>query len=202
MSLVVSVQGKYHDLPLPEKLGPTKSQPINSKNLKVDEHEGHDTFSIPEKRVNRFAHQLEQYKGQEKSYRRDNFRIPRIRDVMSKPVKTLSPEDKVQTAWQTMVSENIRHIPLLEDSRIVGLVTQTDILPYLSSSAVLLEKIGVKDILLSRASVDLRVASSVMVERRIGCLPIIDEHSNLCGIITYVDILEYFVELDPFQTWA
>ncbi len=202
MSLVVSVQGKYLDLPLPERIGPTRSREVNLQDIKVSEDEGSENFEIPKRNPNRFKQQISEYKKLEESFRKDHSHLPKVRDVMSTPVLTLSPDDTLQKAWDLMQTKRIRHIPLVEEKHVVGLITQTDILVNLNRPTMKLSKLGVKDIVLARASVDLRLASSVMVERRIGCLPVIDEDQIICGILTYVDILEYFVGLDFFGTRA
>ncbi|MCO4794726.1 MAG: CBS domain-containing protein, partial [Bacteriovoracaceae bacterium] len=129
MSLVVAVQGKYLDLPSPERLGPARSRATSLKDIQVSEDEGSEQFNIPKNKPNRFKQQITEYKKQEESFKKDHSHIPRIRDIMSRPVKTLSPEDTVQTAWDFMNKNQIRHIPLIEENKIVGLVTQTDILP-------------------------------------------------------------------------
>jgi CBS domain-containing protein len=202
MSLVVSVQGKYLDLPLPEKLGPTRSREASLRDIEVREDEGSETFEIPKRNPNRFKQKISEYKKQEENFKKDYTHLPRVRDVMSTPVYTLGPEDTVGRAWDLMTKKRIRHIPLVENHHIVGLVTQTDLLPNLRSPTLKLASIGIKDIVLAKASVDLRLASSVMVERRIGCLPVIDDDQVVCGIVTYIDILEYFVGLEPFGTRA
>lgn len=202
MSLVVSVQGKYRDLPLPEKIGPSRSREVNLQDIQVTENEGTDNFDIPKRKPNRFKQQISEYKKQEEKFKKDHTHLPKIKDVMSKPVSTLSPEETVKTAWELMQKKRIRHIPLVEENHVVGLVTQTDLLPNLSSPNLKLGTIGIKDIVLAKEMVDLRIASSVMVERRIGCLPVIDDEQIICGIVTYIDILEYFVGLEPFGTRA
>jgi CBS domain-containing protein len=202
MSLVVSFLGKYLDLPLPEKIGPTRSREADLQDVQVREDEGSENFQIPERKPNRFKKQISEYKKQEENYKKDHTHLPRVRDVMTRSVVTLTPDDTIEAAWNLMQKKKIRHIPLLEDKHVVGLVTQTDILPKLGMAHLKLSTIGVKDIVLAKEHVDLRLASSVMVERRIGCLPIIDDDQIICGIVTYIDILEYFVGLEPFGTRA
>src|SRR5437588_11815920 len=52
----------------------------------------------------------------------------RVRDLMTQPVKTLGPNDKLSGADALMRTERIRHLPVVnEDGRLVGIVSQRDL---------------------------------------------------------------------------
>ena len=50
-----------------------------------------------------------------------------VRDIMTSPVITVSPDTTVQTCMQLMTDRRVRHLPVLEASRIVGMVSIGDL---------------------------------------------------------------------------
>ena len=56
-----------------------------------------------------------------------------VRDVMSTPAVTVAPDAYVQDAARTMAERKIGCLPVVEDGRLVGIVTETDIFRYAAS---------------------------------------------------------------------
>ncbi len=59
----------------------------------------------------------------------------RISEVMTKRVITISPEDSIERAASIMVHHRINRLPVLEDERLVGIVTRGDIISGLGTEA-------------------------------------------------------------------
>jgi CBS domain-containing protein len=58
-----------------------------------------------------------------------------VEDVMSSPVITASPEEEVVFVFRRMAERQIRRLPVLEDGRLVGIVTERDLLRWVDAVA-------------------------------------------------------------------
>jgi CBS domain-containing protein len=127
---------------------------------------------------------------------------PRVRDVMTSEVATLRPEDPLSVADDVMRLGRIRHLPVVDGEGVLrGLVTQRDLL----RSALLarddaapgprshLERLAVSEVMTREVAVadpedSLRAAATVMLRRKFGCLPVVEDE-KLVGIITEADFV-------------
>lgn len=57
-------------------------------------------------------------------------RMVRIEDFMSKPVITISPEATIAEASKIMATNGIRRLPVIKDGKLVGIVTERDVVHY------------------------------------------------------------------------
>jgi acetoin utilization protein AcuB len=120
---------------------------------------------------------------------------------------TISPETSFPDAFRTIREKGIRYLPVVgKKGDLVGIVTQTDLLQASPSSATsltvyelnyLLAHLQVDEVMSSPITVPedapLEEAARIMVENRIGCLPVMRD-GELVGIITETDIFKAFVE--------
>ncbi|MBI4956337.1 MAG: CBS domain-containing protein [Myxococcales bacterium] len=126
-----------------------------------------------------------------------------VRDLMSREVKTLERNDSLSIADRVMQLERIRHMPVLdEDGLVVGVVSQRDLFRGALANALgygkhaqqkILDTLLVKDVMSSdlvttRPDAPLAEAARVMVERKVGCLPVLDG-DKLVGILTEGDFV-------------
>jgi acetoin utilization protein AcuB len=120
----------------------------------------------------------------------------KVRNWMITDLITVSPKDTVESAIQIMQQHSIRHLPVVEDNRLVGLVTESSLRPYLSPEKLRLplrEVMIINPITIDpEASID--EAARLIYKYKIGGLPVISQ-GKLVGIITITDILEAFIEL-------
>jgi len=129
-----------------------------------------------------------------------------VRELMTGRLVTVALNTPVFEARQTMLRERIRHLLVTDGSRLVGVVTDRDIRLNLPSQATSLSVWEV-NYLLARLTVDqvmtrtvitvgpdrhAREAAQIMLEHKIGCLPVLDGE-RLLGIITETDLLRAFV---------
>jgi acetoin utilization protein AcuB len=127
-----------------------------------------------------------------------------VKDSMTREVATLSPEDTAKTALALCRERRIRHLPILEDGRLVGIASDRDFraaAPPLGDPdrAAALAEIQVGEVMarevVTVASDDpIEQAANTMRERRIGCLPVLED-GELVGIITASDVMDALVYL-------
>jgi acetoin utilization protein AcuB len=127
-----------------------------------------------------------------------------VEDSMTREVVTLSPEATAAEALALCRETRIRHLPVLEEGRLVGIVSDRDLrsaAPALGDPgrAEALGKIRVsdvmaRDVMSARPGDPIEEAAHAMRERKIGCLPVLDG-DELVGIITSSDVMEALVQL-------
>ena len=129
-----------------------------------------------------------------------------VRDIMRTPVVTIQSDTTLPEAIRLAAQRGIRHLPVLEEGKLVGLVSDRDLKRAMASSATslevheltyLLDKVQVREIM-ARAVITItplfpiEEAARLMVQERIGALPV-TEAGDLVGIVTETDLLELFV---------
>jgi CBS domain-containing protein len=133
----------------------------------------------------------------------------RVRDLMTTKPITVDPETPMLEARQRMVEERIRHLVVVENARVVGIVTDRDIRLNLPSPATslsvwemnyLLSKLTVggvmsRSVLVVDPDRPLREAARIMIEHKIGALPVVEE-GLLVGIVTESDFVRAMAESD------
>lgn len=131
-----------------------------------------------------------------------------VKDRMSSPVVTITPDTPFDKAMKIMRNHNFRRLPVVDHrGYLVGIVSERDLLQASPSQAnsldvwelsYLLTKLKISSIMSHRVisvSADTPVvdAARIMIERKIGGLPV-TEGQEVIGIITETDIFKAFVE--------
>ncbi len=115
---------------------------------------------------------------------------------MVKDVITVSPEATLEEALQLMKLHSIRHLPVLEGDRMVGLVTESSIRQYARPEELSrrLREVMILNPITVSPETTIDEAARLIYRHKIGGLPVV-EGGRLVGIITITDILEAFIEL-------
>ncbi len=117
----------------------------------------------------------------------------RVSDLMTQDVRTLQEADTLSSADLEMRLAHIRHFPVLNRvGKLVGVVSSRDLLAALASGSdryVTVDLIMTAKVAAVRADAPALEAAELLVERRIGALPVVDERSKLVGIISERDFL-------------
>ena len=130
-----------------------------------------------------------------------------VRDFMAKNPQVLGRHETLDLADDIMTMGRIRHLPILDDAELVGIISQRDMFRSAAVTALgfvgntqkaLIKTIRIKEIMTEKVvtiSPDATVkdAARIMLYKKIGCLPVL-EGKKLIGIITESDILRYVVE--------
>ena len=122
-----------------------------------------------------------------------------ISDLMTTALITASPEDMVDNSLYDMKLAMIRHLPVVDErGHLVGIVSDRDVLLSLGTSEsnnVYLRDIMSRDV--ETISEDATAASAleVMLEKRIGSLPVVGDEGQLLGVVTETDFLNIALEM-------
>lgn len=132
-----------------------------------------------------------------------DFRKMTVEQIMSTPVRSLPRNLSVLDASRIMEAENIRRLVILEDERLVGILTQTDIVRVLTSYSMWknVEELMTSDVAAISSSATVKEAADVMSSRDISCLVAMDNNA-VAGIFTERDLLKRVIALkrNPSET--
>lgn len=131
-----------------------------------------------------------------------------VRDLMVPLPVTVTPQTAVADAHTLMQQRHIRHLPVLDNGRLVGIITDRDIRLVLPSPATSLSRWELNYLLvkLTVAEVMTRFVVAVlptcpvpeavdlMLRHKIGALPVLEQR-QLVGILTRTDILRAFYRI-------
>lgn len=137
-------------------------------------------------------------------------RMPRIAvaDWMSPNPITVEPGTPLSEAYSTMMRGGIRRLPVVEEGRLVGIVTLGDLREAKPSTAnslsiyelnYLLANLKVDQIMTQgpltvEAEAPVQQAARIMLQNKISSLPVLDKNGELAGIITESDIFRMVVD--------
>jgi CBS domain-containing protein len=130
-----------------------------------------------------------------------------VRDVMEEKVVTISVGDRLSTVEDIMTLGGVRHMPVVRAGRLVGVVSERDLLraslssldPRRQERRAFLEAIDISQVMSAPPVIvdsDARVeeAARIMADSKIGCLPVM-RGEELVGLLTETDLLRYFADL-------
>ncbi|HET7538943.1 MAG TPA: CBS domain-containing protein [Polyangiaceae bacterium] len=126
-----------------------------------------------------------------------------VRDLMTRRVAILFEEQNLELAEHGMKEFRFRHLPVVDGGKIVGLVSESDLLrasvSTLNADFALLDdnlkrnffvrEVMTSDVVTVRPDTLLSEAASLMQERKIGCLPVTESDGKLVGILTQSDFV-------------
>lgn len=128
----------------------------------------------------------------------------RVRDIMSSPAITVTPNTTVPAASMLMKQHNIRHLPVVENGCMVGLVSRGDLREASSRASVNADSYEL-NFTLSRLTVArlmtrkvftitpdayIAHAAELMTEHKIAALPVVAQDGSVVGIVTETDLLK------------
>lgn len=130
-----------------------------------------------------------------------------VRSRMTADVITASPDTKIAEALTLTRKHRIRHLPIVENDRLVGVVTDRDLrlaMPPIWAEQQeelhhalrnkAMSEVMITSIITTTPDTPIEHAAKQLYTHRIGCLPVMDGE-KLVGILTETDVLRSFVEL-------
>ena len=131
-----------------------------------------------------------------------------VKEYMTSPAATISAKTGIQAGLKMMKEGKFRRLPVVDDhGKLVGIVSERDLLHASPSQATslsiwelnyLLSKVQIaeimtKNVMVARPEASLESAASVMLDNKIGGLPVVDADNKVIGIITESDIFKAFL---------
>lgn len=139
--------------------------------------------------------------------------LMRVADFMEREVVTLNVDDHLGLADDVMRFGRMRHMPVLDGGRLVGILSQRDLFRAAASTGLRLEgeaqrrwlarlsvaEIMTRDVVTVSPSESIRHAAELMLIRKIGCVPVVDEHGALSGVLSETDCLRVLTALLAYR---
>jgi acetoin utilization protein AcuB len=131
-----------------------------------------------------------------------------VGERMSRPVISVLPDSPINEVLAMFKKEHIRRAPVMKDGKLVGIVSERDLLNASPSSATtlsvwemhyLISKVRAKDVMTKKViTVDkdtpIEEAARIMADKKIGGMPVTSA-DKVVGVITETDIFKVFLEL-------
>ncbi len=131
-----------------------------------------------------------------------------IRERMSRPVISVTLDMPINDALAMFRKEKIRRAPVIKDGKLVGIVSDRDLLYASPSSATVLSvwemhymisKVTVKQVMTKKVQTvnedtPIEEAARIMADSKIGGLPVMGSSGRVTGIITETDLFKIFLE--------
>lgn len=125
-----------------------------------------------------------------------------VAELMTHEVITLTTNATLLDAIRTMVSNGIRHIPIVDGDRVVAVISDRNVRlmvtehvdaeerrRYLHETSVMDH--ASKPVTTVGLETTAPEAAAVFIGSRIGCLPVVDEDGRMVGILTQTDMLKW-----------
>ncbi|MFW5876004.1 MAG: CBS domain-containing protein [Myxococcota bacterium] len=135
----------------------------------------------------------------------------RVEEIMIRDPIVLNEEDDLSQIRRGMEHFHLRHLPVVDGDKLVGLISQRDILKFAVSA---LERAGAahqreewleehtfvaevmqRDVFTVRADTSVAEAAQVLADTKFGCVPVVDDEQRLVGIVTETDMLRLLVKV-------
>ncbi len=124
---------------------------------------------------------------------------------MTPKVVTIKPTATVRQALKMLAELDVRHLPVVDEAQeLVGMISERDLLRLRRSTEVLNQPVSdvmSGDVLVVTPVTGVEEIIDLMTEHKIGALPVVDNDSQLVGIVSYVDVLRAagraFAQVEP-----
>lgn len=138
---------------------------------------------------------------------RKDRKATKVRERMSKNPAKVKPDDGLKDAIWKMDHGHFRHLPVVDEhEKLIGMLSDRDIrlirpsLAFTSKEeatvqlwSISVQQAAVFDPISVKPETSLREAAELMLRWHVGGLPVVDDHENVVGMLTYTDLLREFV---------
>ena len=135
----------------------------------------------------------------------------KVRELMTTDLVTLTEDETLAHAERCMARGRIRHLPVVRDGRLVGLITHRDLLAASFSifadvdrkqqrrvfATIPVKDLMHRDVVTIGPELPVAEAARILLRNKFGCLPVVGEDETLLGLVTEADFLRLTVRLLP-----
>ncbi len=133
-------------------------------------------------------------------------KLPKVEDIMSKDLFVVNWNDTLRKAFDYIKKERIRHVPVVEYGKFVGMIEEKRLNEYLTKKIydpdeeleeAESSRISDFDYLVKRNIPVLFPEDSILkalelfLKKKGECFPVVDKENNLVGVVSYIDLLLY-----------
>lgn len=131
-----------------------------------------------------------------------------VKEVMTKKLITISPNESLTKASELMEKNHFRHLPVVDGDKLIGILSKTDLLRLgfndtlgdleMQIGSNLYDILTVGQVMVAHPmfigeNMSLAEASKKMIEEQFHALPVVNDENQLSGIITTSDALNYYI---------
>ena len=130
-----------------------------------------------------------------------------LQAFMTESPHSIGHDQPLAIAHELMRKHKIRHLPVLDAGKLVGIVTDRDLhlietLKDVDPKKVLVEEAMTSDVYATTPEAPLHEVAAAMAERKLGCAVVLDPHHKVIGVFTTTDALRAVAELGRKRTTA
>ncbi len=123
-----------------------------------------------------------------------------VGDFMTKDLVTVRETDDLALAESLLKLGGIRHLPVVRERRLVGILTQRDVLRSGQWGKPAARELPVGEVMTREPTsvlptMGLAQAARLMLERKYGCLPVCENDGTLVGIVTEADFVRFAADV-------
>jgi len=130
-----------------------------------------------------------------------------IQNVMSSQVRTVDVRDKLSSVRRILLDGAFHHVPILDGSELVGIISSRDMLSLSADvegssegaadegldERFSIEQVMAKEVVTIDRSDTVETAIDLLARGKFHSLPVVDERGRLVGIVTSIDLLEFLM---------
>ncbi|WP_068597656.1 HPP family protein [Vaginella massiliensis] len=135
-------------------------------------------------------------------------RVP-VAQIMSKNVIAVNPTKKLSEVDSLFKEYNIRHIPVTDGSKLIGVMSKSDLAKLVFRDPnqeigeemlrALYDNFALRDVMVSNpvtvtGDTHIKEVAEILANQTFHSLPVVDENGDLIGIVTTTDLLNYLLE--------
>lgn len=134
--------------------------------------------------------------------------VPLISEIMTKNIIALNRDDDLETAEMLFKRNKIRHIPVVAEDVIIGMLSYTDLLRISFADAVYeteeevdtlvynmftIDQVMAKNVVTVASTATIKEVAKILAENEFHALPVVDD-GRLVGIVTTTDLINYLLK--------